>query len=100
MNTTIREEDGKLVVAFEGRLDTAAAAQTSMDVAPLYESVGKDIIVDCTNLTYISSSGLRILLGIRKHASEVGCSASIIGANEDIREVLFTTGFNNLFEIK
>lgn len=99
MNTTIREEDGKIIVVLEGRLDTAAAAKTSVDIAPVNESEGHDIVIDCTGLTYISSSGLRILLGIRKHASEVSSRVSITGANDDIRDVLYTTGFNNLFEI-
>lgn len=100
MNTTIREEDGKVVIAFEGRLDTAASAQVSKDVEAVYERVSRDVVVDCTKLTYISSSGLRILLGIRKHVSGVGGSVGIIGANADIREVLYTTGFNNLFYIR
>ena len=99
MKTTIREENGKAIVTFEGRLDTAAAEQVSKDVESIYEGEARDIIIDCTELSYISSSGLRILLGIRKYAGRVGAKVSVVGANEDIRSILFTTGFNNLFEI-
>lgn len=99
MKTIIKEEEGKITAVFEGRLDTAAATQTTKDIAPLMESTGQDIVIDCTELTYISSSGLRILLGIRKHAGVAGGKVTITGANDNIREVLFTTGFNNLFEI-
>ena len=49
-----------------------AADQTAKDLSPLNDCTGHDIIIDCTNLEYISSSGLRILLNIRKNASAVG----------------------------
>lgn len=66
MKTTFKEENNQYVMYFEGRLDTAAASETEKEMQPLYESEGKDIILDCTQLEYISSSGLRIFLGILK----------------------------------
>ena len=99
MKTTISEQDGQLVATLEGTLDTAAADQTSRELAPLHDCRGKDIMIDCSKLDYISSSGLRILLGVRKHASAVGSNVTLRGANEDILDVLRTTGFNNLFTI-
>ena len=99
MKTTISELDGKLVATLEGTLDTAAAEQTARDLAPLNDSKGRDILIDCSRLTYISSSGLRILLGVRKHASVSGSSVTLKGASDDILDVLRTTGFNNLFTI-
>lgn len=100
MKTTINEEDGKFVVTLEGRLDTAAADQTVKDIAPLYEKKGRDIVIDCQELSYISSSGLRILLGIRKHAGETGNTVTILHMNNDIKSVFQMTGFINLFTIQ
>ena len=68
MKTTFKEEDKQFVMYFEGRLDTAAAPQTERDVQPLNECAGHDIILDCTKLEYISSSGLRIFLAILKNS--------------------------------
>lgn len=99
MNTTIRKEDGKMIATLEGRLDTAASEQAAKDLMALHDCEGYDIILDFSQLTYISSSGLRILLGIRKYAAAVNSRVTLVGVNEDIREVLYTTGFNNLFEI-
>jgi anti-anti-sigma factor len=99
MKTTVTEQDGKLVAILEGTLDTAAAEKTARDLAPLNDSKGRDILIDCSKLTYISSSGLRILLSVRKHASVAGSSVTLKGANNDILDVLRTTGFNNLFTI-
>ena len=98
MNTILKEENSKLVMYVEGRLDTPAAAQTEKDVQPLYNSEGKDIILDCTKLEYISSSGLRIFLAILKSAKSKGNQVFIRGINEDLRNVFAITGFTNLFQ--
>lgn len=100
MKTTITEQDGKLIATLEGSLDTAAAEQTSTDLKPLTESQGRDIVIDCHELQYISSSGLRILLGIRKHAAAVSSNVTLTGVSDVIRDVLKTTGFHNLFTIE
>jgi len=100
MKTTITKEDGKLIATLEGSLDTAAAEQTSRELAPLNDCEGLDIIIDCTGLTYISSSGLRILLSIRKYAAAVGSNVTLTGVSDGIFDVLKITGFNNLFTIE
>ncbi len=100
MNTTIKEENGNLIAVFEGRLDTAAASQTEKDVKPLVESNGMDIVLDCTQLSYISSSGLRIFLGILKAAKPRGSHVYITGLSQDLKNVFAMTGFSNLFEFK
>lgn len=100
MKTTIKEENGALVAVFEGRLDTAAATQTEKDLQPLNDCEGHDIILDCTALEYISSSGLRLFLSVLKNAKPKGCHVYISGVNDDIRTVLAMTGFTNLFEFK
>ena len=100
MNTTIQEKDGNLIAVFAGRLDTAASIQTEQDVEPLYNNISHDIILDCTALEYISSSGLRIFLNILKNAKPKGLHVYIQGINDDLRTVFAMTGFTNLFEFK
>jgi anti-sigma B factor antagonist len=97
MKTTFKEENTQYVMYFEGRLDTAAAPQTERDVQPLNDCMGHDIILDCTKLEYISSSGLRIFLAILKNAKPKGSKVFIRGLNEDLRQVFAMTGFTNLF---
>lgn len=100
MSTTISEQDGKIVALFEGRLDTAAAGITEQELRPLYEGNGQDVILDCTKLDYISSSGLRIFLGVLKATKAKGGHVYIKGINDDLRTVFAMTGFTNLFEFK
>lgn len=99
MTTLIKEENGILIAEFKGRLDTAAAIQTTKDVEPLMVAENKDIILDCTDLEYISSSGLRIFISILKNAKANGGQVTVKNINEEISKVFQMTGFNKLFTI-
>ncbi|MBO4593129.1 MAG: STAS domain-containing protein [Bacteroidaceae bacterium] len=98
MQTTIQNQDGKIVVFLEGRLDTAAAPETEQALKPLYDSTEAEITLDCTKLVYISSSGLRLFLSLLKAAKAKGGHVYIHGINEDLRKIFQLTGFINLFE--
>lgn len=100
MTTTIKESGNQLIAQFIGRLDTAAAVQTAEDVKPLMEAANKEIILDCSQLEYISSSGLRIFLSVRKEAATHGSKVIVRDINADIRQVFMMTGFISLFEIQ
>ena len=100
MNTTITEKDGKYVVALEGELDTAHAIEVEQAMQPLHEVSGKEIILDCTKLEYIASSGLRILLGLLKSAKANGNKVVLKNLNDEIKEVFKMTGFIDLFDIE
>ena len=100
MVTTIEQEGNNLIARFSGRLDTAAAVQTAQDVKPLMEAQNAVIILDCTDLEYISSSGLRIFLSVRKEAATHGSKVIVRSINDDIRQVFMMTGFISLFEIQ
>ena len=100
MNVRIEEIDGNAVAILEGNLDTAAAAETEKAMSPLNDVEGKDIIIDCTDLAYISSAGLRIFLGILQNAQTKGGHVYIKGINDNVRAVFTITGFSNIFEFK
>lgn len=100
MTTKIQETDDRIVAFLSGELDTAAAQETEQALQPLLNSGGKDIVIDCTELDYIASSGLRILLGILKQAKEVGSRVILKNVNEVIRDVLELTGFISIFEFE
>ena len=98
MKTTIQEQDNQFVVNLDGELDTAAALETEKVQQPLYKSNGKDVLFECEKLEYISSSGLRILLGILKGARANGSKVIMKDVNDDIKSVFKLTGLISLFE--
>jgi anti-anti-sigma factor len=100
MNTTVEELDGKLVATLEGEMDTAAAVEAEKLLKPLYNSQGKDVIIDCASLEYIASSGLRILISILKGAKAGGSRVVMKHVNDDIMNVFRLTGFIDLFEFE
>ena len=100
MNAKIEEIEGKYVATLEGEMDTAAAAEVEKVMEPLYTSDGKDVIIDCTNLEYIASSGLRILISILKGAKSAGSRVVLRGVNDDIKSVFKLTGFDSIFEFE
>ena len=100
MKTTINETDGKYVITIEGRFDTAAADQASKDLSMFNENTGHDITIDAKGLEYISSSGLRIFLTIRKEASRQGGKVIVRNLRKEIGQVFLMTGFYNLFEMQ
>lgn len=83
-----------------GRLDTPASVKAQQEIAPLLENVDKEITLNCQNLEYISSSGLRLFLTIRKEAAAKGGKVVIEHISDEIGKVFQMTGFYNLFDIR
>lgn len=100
VNITINEEAGRLVAAISGDLDNAASSQADRSLAPVFERNDCDIVIDCTELNYISSSGLRIVLNIFKHTRSNGHKAILKGLNEDVKEIFHLSGFLQLFNME
>lgn len=100
MNVKLEELTDRYLVTLEGELDTVAATEVEKVLQPLYKGDGRDVIIDCSGLEYIASSGLRILIGILKGAKAGGSKVVIRNLNDDIRNVFKLTGFINLFEFE
>lgn len=100
MKTTFTNDNGNFVMQFEGRLDTSASFQVERDMKVLYECDGHDIILDCTQLEYISSSGLRLFLSVLKNAKARGSHVCIVGLSDTIKQVFDEIGFTCLFDIR
>ena len=100
MEVHITETEGTMTACFVGRLDTPAAVEVSHEVQPLLDHADRTLLLDCSELSYISSSGLRIFLTIRKAAAAAGGQVVIENLSPEIRQVFMMTGFLQLFEIK
>ena len=67
---------------------------------PLYNVEGKDIIIDCTHLDYISSAGLRFFMQLKRESEAKGGSIRITNMNEDVADIFRMSGFKNIFQIE
>lgn len=100
MNITLSEQEGRLTATLIGDLDNVASIQAERSLAPVFESTDKDIVFDCTQLNYISSSGLRILLNVFKHTRANGHTATLKGMTDEVEEVFQLSGFLQLFKVE
>ena len=96
----IKEQNGGIYTTVSGRLDTPASVLAQEEMAPLMENADKEIVLDFARLDYISSSGLRLLLTLRKQAAARGGNVIIEHVSEEILKVLTMTGFVNIFEVR
>jgi len=99
MVINIQEQNGGMLALLDGRLDTPAAIKAQQDMAPLMEKADQEITLDCSKLEYISSSGLRLFLALRKETAAKGGKVIIKNINDEIKKVFMMTGFFNLFTI-
>ncbi|MBR6346786.1 MAG: STAS domain-containing protein [Bacteroidales bacterium] len=101
MKVTVENQGLETIVWFEGRLDTPSSLEVSKQLEEEISAkeASRTVILDCTKLDYISSSGLRIFLTLRKAASAAGGKVVIRNMNDNIRSVFLITGFLNLFEV-
>lgn len=94
---TLSEQTEKLVFILVGDLDNAASTEAARGFEPVFERTDCNVLVDCTELNYISSSGLRILLTLYKHTHDNGHCVILKGLTDEVSEVLGLGGFLQLF---
>ncbi len=99
MNVTITEEGTRASVRLEGRLDTTNADQFMKDITPLMEGSHTEIDMDCTDMEYTSSQGLRMFLMLQKNVSARGAKLVLRNMKPHVKEVFDITGFSHIITI-
>jgi anti-anti-sigma factor len=85
------DEAGKgpaALVKLVGRFDTLTAPQGEKELQPVVAGSAKYVIFDLAGLTFISSAGLRVLLGTRKALAARGAQLHLINLQPQIAKVL------------
>ena len=98
MKVTITEQDGRMVAALSGDLDNSVCDEVRKAIEPLIQQNDKDVVIDCEELNYISSSGLRILLSVYNHQRTTGHRSILACMQGHVKEVLKTVGFLSFFD--
>lgn len=100
MEINIQVNENDVQAKFIGRLDTAASQQAATDMEPLMNNADKTVEIDCSKLEFISSSGLRLFLALRKQTIAKGGKVVFSGMTPEVKQVFSITGFFSLFEFK
>lgn len=98
MEINKQADGGKLTLTLNGRLDTMTSPDLEAVLKGSLDGV-TELVFDCTDLEYISSAGLRVLLGAQKVMNNAG-KMMIRNVNEPVMEVFEVTGFTDVFTIE
>ncbi|MFU2209610.1 STAS domain-containing protein [Solidesulfovibrio sp. C21] len=89
--------DGPGVIVFSGEIDFSVTPTVRERLLELVGKTGKDIELDLADLTYIDSSGLALLLELRKQLAETGRSVAIRSISPQVRKLFNLTQLSDLF---
>lgn len=97
MDINIKTVEQVQVVELAGDIDASTAPSVQEKILPLAEP-GSKVLLDMTNVPYMSSAGLRVLLSVYRQASAKDGKLVLVGLTEEIRDTMSVTGFIDFFE--
>lgn len=87
------------VLKIKGRVDTLHSTQLESEVNKLFDNGDNNVILNCKDMNYISSSGLRVFLVAQKRAIATQGKLFLCHMQPAIFEIFRISGFSNLFKI-
>lgn len=99
MEISQSQKDHIVILAIKGRLDTLSSNTLQESLQGLIDNSQHQILIDCTGLDFISSSGLRVLLSAAKQLNGMTGKFALCALKDRIKEVFDIAGFTMLFSI-
>ena len=99
MNVEVASSKDYTIVSVEGRIDSTNASEFEKPMMEVIEGGCTKIILDCSGLNYISSSGLRIFLIVLKKMIAVKGQFSLCNLQPGIKEIFDISGFSSIFSV-
>ena len=103
MDFSCRSADGILIAAVQGRVDEATweafAGRMSEAIDQAAAAKQSEVMLDLTELDYMSSRGLRVLTIAKRQAEMSGLTITLAGPNEVMREILAISRYDKLFHV-
>jgi anti-sigma B factor antagonist len=96
---TITNPGGKTVLSINGRIDTATATELEHAINKEIGLGNRQILLDFSRVSYISSSGLRVLLATAKKLKNPGDKFGICCLSPEVLKILRLAGFTSIFSI-
>lgn len=96
MQIDIKTQDGITVAAIKGAIDGKTSAEAQATLTPLLSN-GSRLILDMTDVTYLSSAGLRVLLLIYRQSTSASGKLALVGLSDEVKDIMNVTGFLKFF---
>ncbi|WP_319578075.1 STAS domain-containing protein [uncultured Methanospirillum sp.] len=94
-----KKNDDVDIVFFIGRLDVTSAVQAEEFIQNLIETGARKIGIHCGELSYMSSAGLRVILGSFMQIRELDGDVRLSNLKPEIKEIISMCGFDEVFSI-
>ena len=92
-----RREDGRLIIAFDGNIDSSNATSVEAELRRLYDAQPCDSVeLDCDRLEYSSSAGLRVILRFKQDVDDTVLS----NVHSELYNIFDMTGFTEMMEVR
>ena len=98
--TQILKEDGKTIIKTGSRIDTMNADEFEKEIQPALQEDGINLEMDCSELTYMASSGLRVIQKTMRTVMMKRGEFKIVNVNPEIYKVLQMTGFTKFMTVE
>jgi anti-anti-sigma factor len=99
MNITVSKENDFSIVRVEGRVDISTAKVFEAQMNALIEAGCIEMIVDCSDLVYISSSGLKVLIALQRQLASSQGKITLCSLQPGIAKIFEISGFGSIFPI-
>jgi anti-sigma B factor antagonist len=99
MEITIRDQGDTKVVMLNGKLDTNTTSVAESEINALLDGGASKLLINFEQLSYISSSGLRLLLATAKRLKGSGGDLKVCSLNEMATEVFEISGFSSILNV-
>lgn len=100
MDIIKKEEQGVVILAPDGRLDSNSAPTLEQEIGTIgSDEDGHHLLLDFSNVEYISSAGLRVVLKTVKERQAASKSFAVSNMQDHVREVFEISGFDSYVKI-
>jgi len=99
MQVQFTSSNGHTIVKVQGRIDTITAGEFESSLQSATAEANPHIIIDCEQMDYISSSGLRVFLVLQKKVKSMNGKLKLCGLQPTIGEIFQISGFSAIFSI-
>jgi len=94
-----RQVDDLAIVSVGGEVDLETASQLGDHALDALRDVSPHVLLDLIDVTFMDSTGLKVLLSIQRRADLGGGSFAVAGASRSVRKILTLTGLDQTFTI-
>lgn len=99
MEVTIRDESDTKIIMLQGKLDTNSTPDVESEINSLLDSGANKLLINFEKLSYISSTGLRLLLATAKRLQSSEGDLRVCSLNEMATEVFELSGFTSIINV-